>query len=298
MTNKLFIFLKQKILFIVNPISGGLNKTFFPSLIDQYLNLELFDAQIIYTDYINHAKELAKNAIDHQYDIVVAVGGDGTINEVAGVLESSGKTMGIIPCGSGNGLARTLKIPLNHVKAIKKINLMNTIDIDVGLIDDEKFINMAGMGFDAHISAHFANSINRGFTNYIKSTLSEISTYKPQMYKITIGEKTIEREAFMLSVANSSQYGNNAHIAPEASLNDNLLDLCIIKPFPLFIFPVLGFRMFSKTTHHSKYIEIIKVNKAIITRETEEPIHVDGEPLIKGKELKVSVKHLSLKLIV
>ncbi|OAQ39278.1 diacylglycerol kinase [Pedobacter psychrophilus] len=290
--------MKQKILFIVNPISGGLNKTFFPNLIDHYLNLKIFDAKIVYTNYINHAKELAKRAIDNQYDIVVAVGGDGTINEVAGILESSGKTMGIIPCGSGNGLARTLKIPLNHEKAIKKINLLNTIDIDVGLIDNEKFINMAGMGFDAHISAHFANSTNRGFKNYIKSTLSEISSYKPQTYNITIEDKTIQRQAFMLSIANSSQYGNNAHIAPAASLNDNLLDLCIIKPFPLFIFPALAFRMFFKTTHQSKYIEIIKVNNAVISRETDGPIHLDGEPLLKGRDLKVSIKHLALKLIV
>lgn len=290
--------MRQKILFIVNPISGGLNKIFFPNLIDQHLNLELFDAHIIYTDYINHAKELAKKAIDTKYDIVVAVGGDGTINEVAGVLESSGKTMGIIPCGSGNGLARTLKIPLNHEKAIKKINFMNTINIDVGLIDGEKFINMAGMGFDAHISAHFAGSKNRGFTNYIKSTLLEISSYKSQKYKITIGEKTIEREAFMLSIANSSQYGNNAYISPQASLNDNLLDLCIIKPFPLYHFPLLGFQMFTKRPHKSKYLEIIKVSRAFITRETEGPIHVDGEPLIKGKELTINIKHLALKLIV
>ncbi|MBK0381571.1 diacylglycerol kinase family lipid kinase [Pedobacter sp. SD-b] len=290
--------MKQKILFIVNPISGGLNKTFFPSLIDRHLNLGIFDAEIIYTDYINHAKLLAKQALLNQFDIVVAVGGDGTINEIASVLESSGKTMGIIPCGSGNGLARTLKIPLNHVKAIEKINQFKTIKIDVGIIDGEKFINMAGMGFDAHISTHFANSKQRGFKNYIKSTLAELRSYKPQRYQIKTVEKTIEREAFMLSIANSSQYGNNAHIAPGASLTDNLLDICIIKPFPLSVFPILGFRMFSKTAHQSKYVEILKVKEATLVREKEGPIHIDGEPLIKGKNLNIEIKHLALNLIV
>jgi diacylglycerol kinase (ATP) len=290
--------LKQKILFIVNPISGGLNKTFFPNLIDKHLNLELFDAQIIYTEYINHAKDLAKKAIENNFEIVVAVGGDGTINEVAGVLESSGKMMGIIPCGSGNGLARTLKISTNHIEAIKSLNFLKTVNVDVGFINEEKFINMAGMGFDAHISAHFSNSKKRGFINYIKSTLTEISAYKSQIYKITIGEKTIERVAFMLSVANSSQYGNNAYIAPNASLDDDFLDLCIIKPFPLYKFPLLAFQMFTKTIHKSKYVEIIKINSAMITREVEGPIHTDGEPLIKGKELSIKIKHLALKLIV
>jgi diacylglycerol kinase (ATP) len=290
--------LKQKILFIVNPISGGLNKTFFPNLIDKHLNLELFDAQIIYTEYINHAKDLAKKAIENNFEIVVAVGGDGTINEVAGVLESSGKMMGIIPCGSGNGLARTLKISTNHIEAIKSLNFLKTVNVDVGFINEEKFINMAGMGFDAHISAHFSNSKKRGFINYIKSTLTEISAYKSQIYKITIGEKTIERVAFMLSVANSSQYGNNAYIAPNASLDDDFLDLCIIKPFPLYKFPLLAFQMFTKTIHKSKYVEIIKINSAMITREVEGLIHTDGEPLIKGKELSIKIKHLALKLIV
>lgn len=290
--------MKQKILFIVNPISGGLNKTFFPNLIDKHLNLELFDAQIIYTEYINHAKDLAKKAIENNFEIVVAVGGDGTINEVAGVLESSGKMMGIIPCGSGNGLARTLKISTNHIEAIKSLNFLKTVNVDVGFINEEKFINMAGMGFDAHISAHFSNSKKRGFINYIKSTLTEISAYKSQRYKITIGEKTIERVAFMLSVANSSQYGNNAYIAPNASLDDDFLDLCIIKPFPLYKFPLLAFQMFTKTIHKSKYVEIIKINSAMITREVEGPIHTDGEPLIKGKELSIKIKHLALKLIV
>lgn len=290
--------MKQKILFIVNPISGGLNKTFFPNLIDKHLNLELFDAQIIYTEYINHAKDLAKKAIENNFEIVVAVGGDGTINEVAGVLESSGKMMGIIPCGSGNGLARTLKISTNHIEAIKSLNFLKTVNVDVGFINEEKFINMAGMGFDAHISAHFSNSKKRGFINYIKSTLTEISAYKSQIYKITIEEKTIESVAFMLSVANSSQYGNNAYIAPNASLDDDFLDLCIIKPFPLYKFPLLAFQMFTKTIHKSKYVEIIKINSAMITREVEGPIHTDGEPLIKGKELSIKIKHLALKLIV
>ncbi|MFC5285080.1 diacylglycerol/lipid kinase family protein [Pedobacter alpinus] len=290
--------MKKKIIFIINPISGGLNKTFIPVLIDKYLDFQLFDAQIIYTAYSNHATLLAQEAIDNDFDIIVAVGGDGTINEVASVLESSGKTMAIIPCGSGNGLARTLGISLDNAKAITRINQLKTLKIDVGLLNNRKFVNMAGMGFDAHISAHFADSEKRGFIGYVKSTLKEIKSYKAQNYSINVNGGQIKRKAFMLSLANSSQYGNNAHISPTASVQDGLIDICIIKPFPLFIFPSLVIRMFTQTSAGSKYVEIIKAKKFIINRESEGPVHVDGEPVNMGKQLSFSVKHLALVLIV
>lgn len=290
--------MKQHILFIVNPISGGLNKVFIPNLIDNNLDPQKFDTKIIYTTHPAHAKLLAEEAITEDIDIVVAVGGDGTINEVASVLESSNKTMAIVPCGSGNGLARTLGIPLSNAKAIEKINHLNITKIDVGLINDKKFFNMAGMGFDAHISAHFANSIKRGFLGYIKSTLQEVRGYKAQTYVIKIGDRIIKTDAFMLSLANSSQYGNNAHISPTASTQDGLLDICIIKPFPIRLFPVLGYRMFAKTTTNSKYVDIIKASNFEIIREIEAPVHVDGEPFLMGKHLTVGIKPLALKIIV
>lgn len=289
--------LKKSVLFIVNPISGGLNKMFLPNLIDKYLNHQLFDAQIIYTEHHKHAKLLAQEALEN-YDIIVAVGGDGTLNEVASVLESSGKIMGIIPCGSGNGLARTLGIPLQNGEAISRLNQLNTIKIDTGVINERKFFNMAGMGFDAHISSHFAESEKRGFVGYIKSTLKEIKDYKSQKYCLEIEGKRYEKDAFMLSLANSSQYGNNAYISPNASVQDGLLDICIIKPFPLTVFPFLGYRMFSQTAPKSKYIEIIKAKEFNISREFEGPIHVDGEPLTMGKQLNIYVKPLTLELIV
>lgn len=290
--------MKQRILFIVNPISGGLNKVFVPSLIDKNLDHKKFNARIIYTTHHAHAKELAENAVASNTDIIVAVGGDGTINEVASVLESSSKTMAIVPCGSGNGLARTLGIPLDNAKAIAKINQLNTTKIDVGLLNDKKFFNMAGMGFDAHISAHFANSVKRGFLGYIKSTLKEVASYKPQQYEILIDGELIHTEAFMLSLANSSQYGNNAHISPTASTQDGFLDICIIRPFPLRIFPILGYRMFAKTAEQSKYVTIIKAKNFQITRQVSGPVHVDGEPFLMGNVLNVCIKPLALKIII
>jgi len=290
--------LKNKIIFIVNPISGGLNKASIPNLIDKYLNHKIFDAEIIFSEYVGHARKLAEESLKKQFDIVVAVGGDGTINEVASIMESSGKLMGIIPCGSGNGLARTLKIPLKNIEAIKRLNSLKVIQIDTGTLNGKKFFNMAGMGFDAHISSLFAENKKRGFGGYIKTTLNEVSKYKADGYQIKVDGESLNQDCFMLSIANSSQYGNNAHISATASVQDGLLDVCLINPFPLYIFPSLGYRMFSKSTERSKYVRIIKGKDILIKRSKEGPVHLDGEPQQMGTEIVVGIKHLSLNLIV
>lgn len=290
--------MRERILFIVNPISGGQLKTFVPSLVDQFLDHQKFDAEIVFTERIGHATTLAKQAIDDGFDIIASVGGDGTINEIASVIESTNLKLAIIPSGSGNGLARTLNIPIHKSHAIKNINRLKTIKIDSGTFNERKFFNVAGMGFDAHISALFANHATRGFRGYIKTTLEEIKNYKPQFYKIEIDGVTYNREAFMISIANSSQFGNNAHISPFALLDDGLLDVCIIKPFPIYKFPFLGYKLFTKTAHSSDYIEIIRGKNIKVTREEEGPVHIDGEPLSFPKEINIAVKHLSLSLIV
>nr|MBC7613013.1 diacylglycerol kinase family lipid kinase [Pseudopedobacter sp.] len=290
--------MKKKILFIVNPISGGLNKAFFPNLIDKYLDHEIFEAEIIYSGYIGHARKLAEDSLKNQFDIVVAVGGDGTINEVASVIESSGKLMGIIPCGSGNGLARTLKIPLKNSDAIERLNGLKIIQIDTGILNDKKFFNMAGLGFDAHISSLFAKDKKRGFGGYVKTTLNEISKYKPDDYQIEVDGQLFKQECFMLSIANSSQYGNNAHVSPTASVQDGLLDVCLIKPFPMYIFPSLGYRMFSKSADGSKFVRIVKGKEILIKRLKAGPVHLDGEPQQMGEVISVGIKHLSLNLII
>lgn len=290
--------MKKRILFIVNPISGGLNKAFIPSLVDQYLDHTIFDAKIIFSEYVGHARILAKNGLDDDFEIIVAVGGDGTINEVASEVSETDKLMAIVPSGSGNGLARTLKIPLNYQKAIQKINNFETTLIDAGVLNDGLFFNMAGMGFDAHISALFAKDKARGFGGYVKSSINEIANYQSQDYEIVIDGEHLVENAFMLSIANSSQYGNNAHISPTASVSDGLLDVCIIKPFPILKFPEMAYRMFAKSANKSKYVKIIKAKKVFIKREKAGPVHLDGEPQAMGKELAIGVKHLSLKLIV
>lgn len=264
----------------------------------EYLDKAIFHSDYVFTERAGHAFEIASAMVKGNTDIFVAVGGDGTINEVASAILGSGKIIGIIPYGSGNGLARSLGVPLQDKQAILRLNKLNSTCIDSGELNERKFFNIAGMGFDAHISTLFADGVKRGLHGYVKTTLSEISGYRSLHYRLEIDGRIYERDAFMISIANSSQFGNNAHISPFASLYDGLLDIVITKPFPLYHFPVLGYRMFNKSTHRSKYIEIIRGKDIRIFREQDGAVHLDGEPSMMGKEINIKIKPLGLTILV
>lgn len=288
---------KSNILFIINPISGGKKKQKIPALIDAYLDKSKYTANFSYTAYVGHAAEIAEEAISHNYDVIVAVGGDGTINEIAPKLMNTNTLMGVIPFGSGNGLARFLKIPMDTKKAIQLLNNHHVQTIDGAKLNERYFFNMAGMGFDAHISSVFAGNKSRGLKGYIEMGLKEITSYRPQEYTLIIDEVTYQRSAFVISIANSSQYGNNVHISPKSSLTDGLLDVCIIKPFPLYKLPKLAYQMVRATTHQSDMVEIIRGKNIKIIRNQADSIHLDGEPFFMGTELTIKVFPLSLHII-
>lgn len=288
---------KSNILFIINPISGGKDKLRIPGLIDANLDRQKFNPNFAFTEYIGHASEIAEEAANKNFDIIVAVGGDGTINEVGTKVMQQHKTLGILPFGSGNGLARFLRIPMNTVKAIKVINDLRVRRIDTATFNDKHFFNMAGMGFDAHISSVFAGNKGRGLSGYLKLGLREVLSYKPQTYRMVIDGKEYVRTAFVISLANSSQYGNNAHIAPAASVTDGLLDVCIVKEFPMYKLPVLAYEMLNSKTDNSNLVEIIKGKNIQIYRPKDDAIHIDGEPFFMGREIAASVQPLSLNII-
>ncbi len=294
---KIFNLLKTNILFIINPISGGKKKSKIPRMIDVYLDKSKFNANFSFTEYVGHAAELAEEAAKKDFDIIVAVGGDGTINEVAAKVMQYQKILGIIPQGSGNGLARFLKIPMDIKKAIQLINAYNVETIDCAKLNGKFFFNMAGMGFDAHISAAFANDKTRGLQGYVKMIVKEISSYQPQTYQIEIDGVSYTRDAFVISIANSSQYGNNVFISPASSTTDGLLDVCIIKKFPLYKIPVLVYQMLSAKTHRSTMVEIIRGKHIVINRNKEDAIHLDGESFFMDKEIIIEVLPLALNII-
>ncbi|SFG58682.1 diacylglycerol/lipid kinase family protein [Pedobacter insulae] len=289
--------LKSNILFIINPISGGKEKHTIPALIDVHLDHAKFNANFSFTSYMGHAAELAEEAANKNFDVIVAVGGDGTINEIASKVSSLGKILGIIPFGSGNGLARALHIPMNAIKAIQIINQLNVQRIDAGTLNGKYFFNMAGIGFDARISAAFAGNKTRGLKGYITLGLKEVKSYQPEHYELEIDGVKYERDAFMLSIANSTQYGNNVHISPKSLLGDGLLEVCIVKPVSLYKLPLLAYEMLNSKTHRSNLVEIISGRRISIIRKKENSVHIDGEPFFMGKNIEIAVVPGALKVI-
>jgi diacylglycerol kinase (ATP) len=289
---------KINILFIINPISGGRGKLRIPDFIDKYLDKEKFSPNFVFSEYVGHAGELADEAATKNFDVIVAAGGDGTINEVASKVLKHKKILGILPLGSGNGLARFLNISKNLRYALSIINNFNVDEIDTAEFNQKCFFNLAGMGFDAHLSAVFSKDKKRGLSGYVKLGFKEVFNYKAQTYLINIDGAEYSRKAFAISIANSSQYGNDVYIAPNASVKDGLLDVCIIKPFPIIKLPVLGYVMLRGKAETSDMIEIIKGKNIKIIRETAGAVHVDGEPLQMGTEIEAVIKPLSLKVIV
>ena len=288
---------KINILFIINPISGGKQKGQVPTIIDRYLDKERFNPNFLFSEHIGHAKEMAEEAVNKNFDVIVAAGGDGTINEVASVVVRYNKVLGILPLGSGNGLASHLKIPKNIKDAITIINNFKTDKIDVATLNGKLFFNLAGIGFDAQLSALFSNSKKRGFNGYFKIGLKQVLTYKPQLYLLNIDGVEYTRTAFAISIANSSQYGNNVFISPTASVTDGLLDVCIIKPFSLLKLPILTYVMLKAKAEESDMIEIIKGKSITIRRQKPGPVHIDGEPLSLGEEIEINIDPLSLDII-
>jgi YegS/Rv2252/BmrU family lipid kinase len=292
--------LNKKILFIINPVSGINKQRIIRRQINSFLDIKIFDYNIIYTKYPLHATAISKNAVKENYDIVVAVGGDGTVREVAQGLVNSNTKMAIIPTGSGNGFARHLNIPSNNIsKAIKIINKQKSIKSDTATVNNNFFINVAGIGFDALVASKFANFGKRGAYPYVKIAFEESLNYKAKNYSISIDKKILNRKAFLLSIANSSQFGNNAYISPKASINDGLLDICILNEFPIHNAPSIALRIFDKTVDKSKYLEIFQGKEInIIQPSLEEAIHLDGDSFNLGKELNIKINQSSLEVIV
>ena len=288
---------KKKIYFIVNPISGIGRQKVIEKLIDEQLDRTLFEYEIGYTKAAKHATELAQQAAAKNFDIVVAVGGDGSVNETAKGLIGSNTAMAIIPTGSGNGLARHLNIPLDLEKAMEVINKANETRIDSIQMNDETFVNVAGVGFDAHIGWEFAKYGKRGFSSYVKVIAREFPKYKAQDFELTIDGKTIIKNAYLISFANGSQWGNNAHIAPTADIADGIMDIAILKDFKFYSGLSIGYKLFKKTLHKSSHLEIIKA-KEVILKQKGTIAHIDGEPIEMGNELRIKVNPLSLKVII
>ena len=289
---------KRTITFIINPISGTHSKDEIPKMIADTLNEGLFDYQIRMTEYAGHAAEIAREEAEKGTTIVAAVGGDGTVNEVARSLTHTDTALAIIPCGSGNGLARHLCLPMDTKKAIAMINACNIETFDYGVINNLPFFCTCGMGFDANVSLKFAQSGKRGLMTYVRNVIKEGLQYKGETYDITIDDDTTHHQAFLIACANASQYGNNAYIAPHATMQDGLMDVVIMQPFSLLKAPMVGASLFMKNIDKKSKVTTLRAQRIHIHRHAEGAIHYDGDPLVTGADIDVHIEHLGIRMLV
>ena len=290
--------MKKKAIFIINLISGTSDKAAIPELIEQLLDKEKFEYEIAITQYAGHASEIASKAKDENVDLVVAVGGDGTVNEVARAIVHSNTALGIIPCGSGNGLARHLQISMEPKKAIEIINEGIIDVIDYGKINEVPFFCTCGVGFDAFVSLKFAKAGRRGPLTYLEKTLLESLKYQPETYELETEDGTLKYKAFLIACGNASQYGNNAYIAPQAMLTDGLLDVTILEPFTVLDVPSLSFQLFNKTIDQNSRIKTFRCQTLRIHRTKPGVVHFDGDPMMMGENIDVKVIKEGLQVII
>lgn len=290
---------KPTITLIVNPISGTRRIGNLQQIIAERLDREGFEFEIVETACHGDATRLAAEAVERRRDIVIAAGGDGTVNETAAALCGSNTALAILPCGSGNGLARHLGIPIDPIEALDMVADKRIVDIDYGSVNgNQKFFCTFGVGFDAAVSQTFAGQHRRGRLSYIKSAIEEVIRFKPEEYTIEASGQVLTHKAFLVAVCNASQYGNNAYIAPTASIDDGLLDVTIVHSGNPLQTAIVGVDMMTGFLNHNMLIQTLKVPRVVISRHGNGISHIDGEPVELGNRFDIECHHRKLKVIV
>ena len=287
---------KKKFLFIVNPISGVGKQKNVPQVIDRYFDTTSYDYEIKVTEYAGHARTIAQEARS-VFDVLVAVGGDGTMNETASQLIGTDTVLGIIPLGSGNGFARHLGISTDPARAVQQLNAAQAFPLDACFLNDYPFFNVSGMGFDAQVSRKFMSQIKRGYATYARCVWEEFQTYQPRRYRYEWEGRTTEERLLMIAFANTRQYGNNATIAPWARVDDGYLDIVFVHPFPLAYLPIFTTLSFTGNTYRSSYVKMVRAQRFRI-EQIDTPLgHVDGEYVETTPDTTLHVRSRSLRVI-
>ena len=288
----------KKAAMIVNPIAGTINKDHLHNWVETIVGEKNIALTSMHTKGPGDAERLVREAREDGHDVVIAAGGDGTVNEVASALWGTEMPIAIIPCGSGNGLARSLGIPLDVEKAARMVALGNVAKIDRGELNGKNFYCTCGLGFDAEVSMKFAREPRRGKMTYIKTAFKEFANYKPKKYTLITENVSMEFEALLLAVCNCPQYGNNAFIAPEAQLTDGWLDVTIVRAGHIVNEVRAGVELFSGKLNKNILVDTLKVKKARIVLDEPQPLHVDGEPLDAEGTLEIRCAERGLKVVV
>lgn len=287
--------------FIINPNAGTNRKKQIADIVNQVFDPSQYNITFKETAYAGHAVKIAKDAVAQKIEIVVAVGGDGSVNEVAqGVIHQDHTLLGILPLGSGNGLARSLKISTDILEALQIIKQQQHLYIDTALINDETLmLSNIGVGFDTAVAKDFAQNKKRGLLTYVKLVTQNILQYKPKIWTVHIDDEAIETEAFMLNIANANQFGYNFTIDPTGEITDGKLELVVIKPFPLPMGAEIAIRGFTNTIHNSMYTAVYPGKKFEFKQIDQGFYQVDGDfKELTATSLKVIVQPKSLRVIV
>jgi len=268
----------EKIFLIINKYAGhGLGEKAVKSIVP-FLKSQDYTVEYSFTSHPGHATELATKASADGFDLVVAVGGDGTVNEVAQGLIGTNTVMGIIPMGSGNGLARELKISMNMLKSARTLINGVNLQLDVCKLNDQRFLCTSGIGFDAMIAYKMSKAASRGFLKYVQLVIQESIFFRPLDVKMKIDGVTIEKPVFLITFANASQFGNNAFIAPGASMTDGLIDVVVVRKFAKLWMPVFAVALFSKLIPKLPFVDCYKARQIELQLADTPHYHFDGEP--------------------
>lgn len=290
--------MKKRMLAIVNPISGIGKQRRIETIFQKNLNHDLFDFKLQYTEPDNHGEALARKAADDGYDVIVAVGGDGTVNDVIRGMINSDSRLGIIPCGSGNGLARCLRIPLQPAFAVRVLNQYHKETIDTIVVNNQYIVaSIAGVGFDAHIAQLMKQSKSRGLPAYVNLIVREYGSYQCKDYHLVIDDKEIDRNAWFIAIANSNQFGFNMAVAPHAVLDDGLIDISIVDKVPLEHVPITGPLIYANHFELSQHVEMFKAHEIHIYGNIDKWVNIDGEGMLCGNEIHFVNHQKSLKII-
>ena len=289
--------MKTKTLIVVNPISGVGRQKRIETLLKENLNHDLFDYQVRYTEYIHHGTDIAREAADKGYQSVVAVGGDGSVNDVVNGIKDTDVRLGIIPCGSGNGLARSLKIPLQPWLAIRVLNQQYEQTIDSIVINDQYVCaNAAGCGYDAYIARLMQAAKTRGLAAYTNLILREYDRYKCSDYHLVINGRDYYRNAWFIAVANSQQFGYNLAVAPKAKLDDGLIDISIIDKVPIDHVPITAPLAFTNHLDLSQHVEMFRTPEVLIEGNADRWVNIDGEGINVGTTVHFVNHPMSVKI--
>jgi YegS/Rv2252/BmrU family lipid kinase len=286
----------MKCLYVVNARSGPRRNIDIARLVREHYERSPAPFDILPCERKEDLDGLIARAGREQFDVVFAVGGDGTVHEVARRLIGTNLALGIVPTGSGNGFARHVGLPLIPRETLIACGEGRIVTIDTATVNGMPFIGVMGIGFDAVVAHRFGAT--RGLRNYIREGLGAFARYEPEEYEIEIDGRAVRRRAFVLAVANSSQYGNNARIAPLASLQDGLLDVVTIEDVSFLTAIPLLVRLFNGTLHRSRRMKAEQGKRIVIRRAAEGPAHLDGEPVMLGSLLDVRVVPESLRVLI